>query len=83
MTAQVFGIKYHKQSRDNYAEIKEEREVKLGETKSYLDRVHSVEGTRTPSANTPANISRRSKSVEDGYKYPVSSRRSDGNAAKQ
>ena len=83
MTAEVFGIKYHKQSRDNYADIKDEREVALGETKCYLDRVHTVEGTKKPSANTPANTSRPSKSVKDGYQYPVSSRRSDGNAAKK
>ena len=44
MTAEQFSIGYHKRSRDKYAEIKAEREVALGDTKSFNDRVSSVEG---------------------------------------
>jgi len=44
MTAEVFGIGYHKRSREKYADIKADREVALGETKCFNDRVSSVEG---------------------------------------
>ena len=80
MTAEVFGIDYHRRSREKYAAIRAEREVVLGETKCFIDRVSSEAGDVEATAKESTPI-RTVEAIPDGYVFPVSSVRSEKAAA--
>jgi len=78
MSAEVFKIGYQQKSRDRYADIKAERDVRLGDTKSFNDRVSSVEGKTDPISKESTPI--RALQQPPAAAMPVSSRRSEKSA---
>ncbi len=75
MTSEVFGIDYHRRSREKYEAIRAEREVALGNTKSFCDRVSSKEGKTDPISKESTPI--RALQTPPVTALPVGSRRSD------
>ena len=80
MTAEQFSIGYHKRSRDKYAAIRAEREVALGDSKSFCDRVSSVEGKAEASASKESTPIRQLQ-PPPMTAMPVGSWRSEKSAA--
>jgi hypothetical protein len=78
MSAEVFKIGYQARSRDKYQARREETEVRLGDTKSFNDRVKTVEGKTDPVSKESTPI--RALQPPPAAALPVGSWRSEKGA---